>query len=79
MLQSAQLWYKKLRSDLEEENFKFNNYDPCVANQDIRGKQHTICFHVNDLKSSHKDKRVNNDFMKLLERKYGQHGKVQVH
>ena len=32
MLQAALLWYKKFRKDLEEHGFKFNPYDPCVAN-----------------------------------------------
>ena len=42
MLQAALLWYKKFRKDLEEYGFKFNEYDPCVANKIIRGKQQTI-------------------------------------
>lgn len=33
MLQAALLWYKKLQTDLEEQGFKFNPYDPCVANR----------------------------------------------
>ena len=79
MLQSALLWYKKFHRELEAEGFKFNPYDPCVANHKKKGKQHTICFHVDDLKSSHKDKRVNDKFAKWLNEKYGHHGKVKVH
>ena len=33
-------------------------------------------FHVDDLMSSHKDKRVNDEFLKWLNDKYGEHGKV---
>ncbi len=32
MLQSSLLFYRKLRADLEQEGFKMNPYDPCVAN-----------------------------------------------
>lgn len=34
-------------------------------------KQHTITWHVDDLKSSHQDKKVNDEFAKWLEDKYG--------
>ena len=71
MLQSSLLWYRKFRKDLEEEGFVFNNYDPCVASRKKRGKQHTIRFHVDDVMSSHVDKRVNDDFEKWLQKKYG--------
>ena len=79
MLQSALLWYKKFRKELEEEDFVFNPYDPCVANRIRKGKQHTIRFHVDDLKSSHVDKRVNDQFAKWLNKMYGKHGEVKVH
>ena len=32
MLESALLWYKKLRKDLEHIGFIFNPYDACIAN-----------------------------------------------
>ena len=70
---------KKFRSDLEQKGFEFNPYDPCVANCMIKGSQHTIIFHVDDLKSSHVDATVNTDFEKWLQRKYGEHGKVKAH
>ena len=79
MLQAALLWYKKFRKDLEAQGFKFNPYDPCVANWKVKGSQHTILFHVDDLKCSHKKKTVNDDFAQWLEKTYGQHGKVKVH
>ena len=79
MLQVALLWYKKFRKDLEAQGFKFNPYDPCVANWKVKGSQHTILFHVDDFKCSHKKKRVNDDFAKWLEKTSGQHGKVKVY
>ena len=42
------------------------------------GSQHTILFHVDDLKCSHRKKTVNNDFAEWLEKTYGQHGKVKL-
>ena len=79
MLQAALLWYKKFKNDLEEQGFKFNPYDPCVADGMIKGSQHTILFHVDDLKYSHKKKTVNDEFAKWFEKNYGQHGRVKIH
>jgi hypothetical protein len=44
MLVASLLWYKKFHSDLEQIGFHFNDYDPCVANRMVNGKQHTIRF-----------------------------------
>ena len=76
MLEAAILWYKKFRKDLEEEGFSFNPYDPCVANKEVNSSQQTVVFHVDDLKSSHVDSKVNDDFEVWLNKKYGEHGKV---
>ena len=54
-LASALVFYKKFVADLKEYGFKFNPYDPCVANMDINGSQMTVCWHVDDFKVSHKD------------------------
>ncbi|KAL7564329.1 hypothetical protein ACA910_007181 [Epithemia clementina (nom. ined.)] len=37
----------------------------------INGKQHTVTWHVDDLKSSHVDPKVNNEFAIWFEHKYG--------
>ena len=55
MLRTALLFYKRLRSDLENMGFEVNPYDPCVANKMVNGHQMTIYWHVDDLKVSHKD------------------------
>ena len=52
--------------------YEVNPYDPCVANKMINGKQHTISWHVDDLKSSHVDSKVNDNFHKWLQKEYGQ-------
>src|SRR5210317_1663971 len=63
MLDAALLWYRRFRKDLEEIGFIFNNYNLCVANKIIDGKQLTIRFHVDDIMSSHVDPTVNDDFL----------------
>ena len=72
MLMSGLLFYKKFRKSIEEIGYEVNPYDPCVANKIINGKQHTISWHVDDLKSSHVDSKVNDDFQLWLQKTYGQ-------
>jgi hypothetical protein len=74
MLQSALLFYKKLTTI----GFQLNPYDPCVANGTINGKQHTITWHVDDLKSSHEDARVNDEFLEWVKKMYGNNKTGQV-
>ena len=71
MIQSSILYYRKFRKDIETIGFKVNPYDPCVANRIVKGSQQTVCWHVDDLKSSHKLKEVNDEFLKWLNEKYG--------
>ena len=78
MLQSSLLYYKKFSSDIKEIGFEINPYDPCVANRIVNGKQHTITWHVDDLKSSHVDKSVNDEFKEWLDMKYASDGIGEV-
>jgi Reverse transcriptase (RNA-dependent DNA polymerase) len=77
MLIAALLWYKHLRGDLEKIGFKFNPYDPCVANRIVSHLQHTVRFHVDDLMSSHLNVPVNDRFQEWLNKMYGKHGAVK--
>ena len=72
MLMSGLLFYKKFRASIEKIGYVVNPYDPCVANKTIGGKQHTISWHVDDLKSSHVDSKVNDRFQEWLQTEYGQ-------
>ena len=54
-----------------------NPYDPCVANKMVHGRQMTIMWHVDDVKSSHVDSRVNDSFKSWLKKEYGQMGEVK--
>ena len=79
MLIAALLWYKRFKNDLEEQKFVFNPYDACVANKDVNGKQQTVRFHVDDLKSSNINLKINDEFAKWLNKMYGEHGPVKIH
>ena len=65
------MYYKKFRTDIESIGFEVNPYDICVANRTIDGKQHTVTWHVDDLKSSHMDPKVNDKFQTWCEKVYG--------
>ena len=55
------LWYQKFCSDLEEIEFQFNEYDPCISTKLEKGSQHLIRFHVNDILSSDVLPQVNDN------------------
>ena len=72
----AILWYKEFKATLKKIGFKFTLYGPCVVNRVVKHKQHTVRFHVDDLKSSHKDPNVNTKFLDWLNKKYGKFRKM---
>ena len=78
MLEAGLLWYRKLKADLEEQGFVFNDYDPCVANRIVEDKQHTVRFHVDDVLSSHVDEKVNDRFAIWCQEKYGSLKEVEI-
>jgi len=69
-LQATLLSWKLLSNTLQEWGFTINDYDRCLANKIINGKQCTIIWHVDDLKISHKDKAVVDDILKKLNDKF---------
>jgi hypothetical protein len=71
MLISSILYYKKFRKDIESIGFEVDPYDICVANRKVNGKQQTVTWHVDDLKSSHIDSRVNGNFAQWCKKTYG--------
>jgi hypothetical protein len=78
MIESSLLYYKKFKKDIETIGFEVNPYDPCVANRTVKGTQHTICWHVDDLKSSHKNSAVNDEFLEWLTKLYGKVAPVKA-
>ena len=69
---------KSSEGDLEQQDFKFNPYDACAANKEVKGNQLSVCFHVDDLISKHIDSKVNDIFANWLNRMYAKHGAVSV-
>ena len=70
-IKAARLFWENLSAQLKTMGFIINDYDMCVANKMIDGKQCTICWHVDDLKMSHESQDVLEDIVKQLETKYG--------
>ena len=79
MLVSTMLFYHKLTQALLSYSFKLNQYDPCVANKMVNGKQLTVCCHVDDLKSSHIDPKVNDKFLEWIKNTFMQLGGSKWH
>ena len=78
MFMSGLLHYKKFRSAIEGIGYTVNAHDPSVATKMINGKQHTISWRVDDLKASHVDSKVNDEFHKWLQKNFGQIAEVTV-
>ena len=57
MIIASILYYKKFKKDIESIGFKINPYDICVVSRMVNGKQHTITQYIDDVKSSHIDKK----------------------
>ena len=55
LLLSVLLFYRKLRTELEDFGFAVNPYGPFFANKMVNGSQMTVTWHVDDLKISHKN------------------------
>ena len=49
--------------------FEVNPYDPCVVNSLVDGHQHASGWHVEDLKSSHANPKINDELHKGLQEK----------
>jgi hypothetical protein len=67
---AALLYYKKFVKSLVKQGFKLNPYDGCVTNKIVKGKQITMCFHVDDCKLSHEHSKVVDENIKWLRAKY---------
>jgi hypothetical protein len=64
------LYYRKFAASLECKKFIKNPYDPWVWNKVIKGKQCTICFHVDDCKISHVISKVIDDMIPWVHKEY---------
>ena len=64
MMKAAILYYKQFAKDITEIDYALNPYEPCVANKMVDNQQHTLMWHVDDVKASHVNPKVNNEFEK---------------
>ena len=71
-LLGAIISYNKLSKHLIDHGFVQNNNDMCTFNKMVNGEQITVQFHVDDLKVSHKDQAVLEDFLSNLRNEFGQ-------
>ena len=85
-VESGKLSNDKLCGILEVNGFQPNPFEPCWYNKMVNGHQLSVIFHVDDLKVSHKDPKVVDDFFQLLDSEYGKEvpltvsrGKVHVY
>ena len=79
MLVSAMLFYHKLTKALLSHGFELNPYDPYVANKMVNGEQLTVCWHVDDLKPSHINPKVNDELYNGLKTHSGNSVKSRQH
>ena len=75
---SAMLNYCKLTKALLSYGFELNPYDPCVANKMVNGEQLTVSWHVDDLKSSHIDPKVNDELLQWIKDTFRQLREVKM-
>lgn len=78
MLQSALQFWQQISTDLIENGYVINEYDWCVANKIVNGKQHTICWHVDDFLFTHEDPKVNDELIEWFTAKYGKLNPLSV-
>ena len=77
-LRAARLFWEKLTAVLKSWNFAINPYDSCVANKIVNEKQLTVTWHIDDLKISHVDGQVVQQFVNDLKAEFGQLGEISV-
>ena len=70
-VRSALLWYELFSTTLQGMGFELNPYDLCVANKNVRGKQCTIAWYVDDTKISHADSTVVTEVIEKIEERFG--------
>jgi hypothetical protein len=70
-VRAARLFWEKLTGKLLEWGFTPNPYDPCVMNKNVDGKQLTVAWHVDDLKVSHVQTSVMDQFIADMDSEFG--------
>ena len=86
-VQSAGLWYEKMKSELESLGYEVNPLDPCVFNLVRDGKRTTLGIHVDDIFASSDSEAAldelaaafRNKFNKIQEHRGREHNYLGMH
>jgi len=70
-VQSTLLWYNLFTNTSVHMGFKLNRYALCVANSQIKGKQCTVAWYVDNNKILRVDDTVVTDIIEKIEAKFG--------
>ena len=71
-IESALQWYSLYTQTLKSEEYIYNEYDRCVANKNINGKQCTVAWYLDDNKASHVDSRVIDELLDIIKTHVGE-------
>ena len=78
-LWAARLFWEKLQAKLVNDwDFVPNRYDSCMVNKKANNKQLTMAWHVDDLKVSHEEEEVLDEFIGKMEMEFGQDAPLSV-
>ena len=78
-LRAARLFWEKLQANLVNEwGFTPNQYDSCVVNKMVGGRQLTVAWHVDDLKISHEEEDALDEFISMMEAEFGEDSPLSV-
>jgi hypothetical protein len=69
-IESAKLWYDHISNTLIKDGFEANEYDICVFNKMVNGKQITLCIYVDDIMISSEDDYAIMSVIELLKNTY---------
>ena len=70
-IRAVPLFYENISIELKAMGFVINLYDPYVENKTVNGKQYTVVWHVENLKSLHDNDMDVTKITKELEYMYG--------
>ena len=77
-MDSGKLSYIKLSKLLHDNEFNPNPYEPCWYNKVVNGSQLSIIYHLDDLKCSHNNPEIVEEFVALIEAEYGKEAPCSV-
>ena len=77
-LDSDRLSYLKLSKFLPDLGFEPNPFEPCWFNKTVKGSQPSVIFHVNNLKISHVESKVVDEFIQQVDAEYGREATLTI-